>query len=264
MQKIPRPFAVAIGVAMLSVAGVAVAVAAGVAPDDGPSKAVLLQNDAFALEMVGVMSLRLTVAALVGVILALHPSRRRRQGTSRRRRRMPQAQIVLTVAAALMIIVLNDSFERALGLVALGSFIRFRNVVSDPVETAMIFLHIGLGMACGLGQFGIAGTGTVFVSLLLVPVLRMDRRRDTDEEEGVPLIAVELRGDDAGALAELLRSGVQPGSLRGITVSESKGRLRAEIAMETGADPDAFVRDLVADAPCPITHVRWRLIGDDG
>lgn len=260
MGKMPRPFAVLVGIALLS----GIAMAAGVEPDDAPPKAVLLTEDVFAIELVGVMLMRLAAAAVVGVLLAFHPSRRRRQGSSRRRRRMPQAQIILTVAAALMIIVLNDSFERALGLVALGSFIRFRNVVSDPVETAMIFLHIGLGMACGLGQFGIAATGVGFISVLLVPVLRMDRRRDNDDDEGRPLISLELRGDDPGALADLLRAGAAPGTLRSVTVSEKKGRMRAELVMDGGADPDGFVRELVSDAPCPITHIDWRLIGEDG
>ena len=76
---------------------------------------------------------------------------------------MERAQILLCVSGALMMIIIGDSLARAFGIAGAASIVRFRTPVDDPQDTIVLFLALGLGMACGLGAFGIAGLGTAFI-----------------------------------------------------------------------------------------------------
>ena len=78
-----------------------------------------------------------------------------------------QTQSIIAVAGALLVVVIGDSLARAFGLVGLGTFIRFRAGVKDPRDVAILFVMIGIGMACGLGLVATAAVGTLFVSAVL-------------------------------------------------------------------------------------------------
>ncbi len=79
-----------------------------------------------------------------------------------------QAQVLLCVAGALMMIIIGDSLARAFGVAGGASIVRFRTPVQDPKDSMILFLALGLGMACGLGAFAIAGLGTAFLCTVLV------------------------------------------------------------------------------------------------
>ncbi len=66
-----------------------------------------------------------------------------------------------------MVAVIGDSMARAFGLVGLGAFIRFRSGIKDPRDAAVMFVMIGIGMACGLGAVPIAVVATLFVTVVL-------------------------------------------------------------------------------------------------
>jgi uncharacterized membrane protein YhiD involved in acid resistance len=78
-----------------------------------------------------------------------------------------QTQSIIAVAGTMLVVVIGDSLARAFGLVGLGTFIRFRAGVKDPRDVAVLFVMIGIGMACGLGLIGTATVGTLFVALVL-------------------------------------------------------------------------------------------------
>lgn len=118
---------------------------------------------------------QLVVAALLGAAIAFHPRRRprpldeERQGTAR-------SQILMAVASALMVQVIGDSMARAFGLVGLGSSIRFRTDVRSPVDAAVLFLSIGIGMATGMSEYRLAlvATAFIFVALYFVEPARRE------------------------------------------------------------------------------------------
>jgi hypothetical protein len=90
------------------------------------------------------------------------------------------AAILLCLAGALMMVIIGDSLARALGIAGGASIIRFRTPIKDPKDALIFLLLLGLGMACGLGNFPVAGLGTFFVSLLLLfltPETKSKRRR---------------------------------------------------------------------------------------
>ncbi len=114
----------------------------------------------------GVEALKLVFAALIGALVsAVH---RRHPGDKPISRSLAQAQILLCVAGALMMIIIGNSLARALGIAGGATIVRFRTPVEDPKDSTVLFLLLGLGMACGLGEFGVAGFGTLFLCLCLV------------------------------------------------------------------------------------------------
>ncbi|HET8541188.1 MAG TPA: DUF4956 domain-containing protein [Anaeromyxobacter sp.] len=109
---------------------------------------------------------RFAAAVAIGALIAARPWRVL-MGRRPPRPEMVQAQILLCVAAALVIVVIGDSVAKAFGLVGLGSFVRFRSGLKDPRDAAVLFLVIGLGMACGHGALGVAFAGASLAALLL-------------------------------------------------------------------------------------------------
>lgn len=109
---------------------------------------------------------RFAAAVAIGAVIAARPWRHL-MGRKGPRPEMVQAQILLCVAAAIITVVIGDSVAKAFGLVGLGSFVRFRSGLKDPRDAAVLFLVIGLGMACGHGSLGVAFAGATFAALLL-------------------------------------------------------------------------------------------------
>lgn len=116
---------------------------------------------------VGDVIVRLAVAALLGAVLAYRPWRRLFAHKKRLRAETAQAQVLIAVAGAIIVAIVGDSLARAFGLVGLGGFIRFRAGIKDPRDAAILFVMIGVGMACGLGFVPIAVVVTLFVALVL-------------------------------------------------------------------------------------------------
>jgi uncharacterized membrane protein YhiD involved in acid resistance len=64
-------------------------------------------------------------------------------------------------------VVIGHSTARAFGLVGLGGFIRFRSGIKDTRDAAVMFVMIGIGMACGLGAVPMAVVATLFAAVVL-------------------------------------------------------------------------------------------------
>jgi hypothetical protein len=111
--------------------------------------------------------LRVSFATALGALVAFRPWRRFMKGTRLPSPQGAQSQTIIAASGALMVIVIGESIARAFGLVGLGSFIRFRAGIRDPRDAALLFVMIGIGMACGLGFPVMATTGAALVCLIL-------------------------------------------------------------------------------------------------
>jgi uncharacterized membrane protein YhiD involved in acid resistance len=116
----------------------------------------------------GELFLRMSLATLLGAVVAYRTWRRFMPLTSPPSLQSAQSQTLIAAAGALMVVVIGDNMARAFGLVGLGAFIRFRSGISDPRDAAIMFVMIGIGMACGLGLLHMAVGATVFVAVLLI------------------------------------------------------------------------------------------------
>ena len=118
---------------------------------------------------------KLILAAAIGVIVTSVHRRYRRERPQTQA--MEQAQVLLCVSGALMMIIIGGSVARAFGIAGAASIIRFRTPVEDPKDITILFLLMGLGMAAGVGLFGVAGLGTLFLCLCLVLLNRLGAKR---------------------------------------------------------------------------------------
>lgn len=79
-------------------------------------------------------------------------------------RSMEQAQVLLCVAGALIMIIIGNSLARAFGIAGAAGIIRFRTPVEDPKDVTVLFILMGLGMACGVGALPVAALGGLFLA----------------------------------------------------------------------------------------------------
>jgi uncharacterized membrane protein YhiD involved in acid resistance len=196
--------------------------------------------------------LRMALATVLGACVAYRIWRPLMPFTSPPSTQGAQTQTLIAAAGALMVVVIGDNVARAFGLVGLGSFIRFRSGISDPRDAAVMFVMIGIGMACGLGMsvMAIAGTGFVIILLIIFDVtgkgrskrtivtinaddpplicpqvarlfkntrvVEMSRQRpELGKDSGKLVVELDLRGNmDAATIREILESNNVPGVSR--------------------------------------------------
>jgi uncharacterized membrane protein YhiD involved in acid resistance len=109
-------------------------------------------------------AIRLPLAALLGTVLALRP---RRRGTPERQPAVVQTQIILAVVGSLIMLVVGASLARAFGIVGAANLIRYRSKIEDPKDAVVMLCALSAGLAAGVGLYGLAIIGTVFITLCL-------------------------------------------------------------------------------------------------
>jgi uncharacterized membrane protein YhiD involved in acid resistance len=107
---------------------------------------------------------RLPLAALLGTALALRPKRR---GTPKRQPAVVETQIILAVVGAIIMLVVGASLARAFGIVGVASLIRYRSKIEDPKDAVVMLAALGVGLASGVGLFGLAIFSTFFLVVAL-------------------------------------------------------------------------------------------------
>jgi hypothetical protein len=181
---------------------------------------------------------RLVVAALLGAFLGYRVWRRLLPLALPPARETAQAQTLIAVAGALMVAVIGHSTARAFGLVGLGAFIRFRSGIKDPRDAAVMFVMIGIGMACGLGAVPMAIVATLFASLVLAVF-------DAGQRARLRLTRVAIAVASPSQVADAIRA-VFPGA-RVVDLpntSPEPGRLVLEVVLGESVDAATILRML--------------------
>jgi hypothetical protein len=107
---------------------------------------------------------RLPIAAGLACVLAFRP---RRRGTPKRQMPVIQTQIILAVVGAVIMLVVGASLARAFGIVGAANLIRYRSKVDDPKDAVVMLCTLSVGLAAGVGLYGLAAIGTAFITLCL-------------------------------------------------------------------------------------------------
>ena len=97
-------------------------------------------------------------------MLALRP---RRRGTPERQPAVVQTQIILAVVGSLIMLVVGASLARAFGIVGAANLIRYRSKIDDPKDAVVMLCALSVGLAAGVGLYGLAVIGTLFIALCL-------------------------------------------------------------------------------------------------
>jgi uncharacterized membrane protein YhiD involved in acid resistance len=133
---------------------------------------------------------RLPIAAALGAALALRP---RRRGTPIRQPAVVQTQIVLAVVGALIMLVVGSSLARAFGIVGAANLIRYRSKIDDPKDAVVMLCALSVGLAAGVGLYGLSLFGTAFLVLALLIIEGFEPQTRVFE------LSVKL-GDDTATL----------------------------------------------------------------
>ncbi|MBA3270983.1 MAG: MgtC/SapB family protein [Acidobacteria bacterium] len=135
----------------------------GTQTDDEPFGSMSIDPEALKGELLAAV-IRLPIAALLGTALALRP---RRRGTPTRQPAVVQTQIVLAVVGALIMLVVGASLARAFGIVGAANLIRYRSKIDDPKDAVVMLCALSVGLAAGVGLYGLATFGTMFLVFAL-------------------------------------------------------------------------------------------------
>jgi uncharacterized membrane protein YhiD involved in acid resistance len=119
----------------------------------------------------------LPLATILGAALALRP---RRRGTPTRSSPVIQTQIILSIIGALVMIVVGNSLARAFGVVGAAGLVRYRAKIEDPKDAGVMLTTLAVGLACGIGVYGIAlfATGFIIAVLLVIESLEPVARKE--------------------------------------------------------------------------------------
>jgi hypothetical protein len=109
-------------------------------------------------------AVRLPLAALCGTALALRP---RRASSPPRDPAVIETQIVLAVVGALIMLIVGASLARAFGIAGAANLIRYRAKIEDPKDAVVMLSTLAVGLASGVGLFGIALASTIFLAITL-------------------------------------------------------------------------------------------------
>src|SRR4029450_3996108 len=105
-------------------------------------------------------ALALPLATILGTALAIRP---RRRGAPPRQSQVVQTQIILALIGSLVMIVVGSSLARAFGVVGAAGLVRYRAKVDDPKDAGVMLTTLGVGLACGIGVYGLAVFATLFL-----------------------------------------------------------------------------------------------------
>ena len=104
-------------------------------------------------------AIRLPIAALLGTLLALRP---RRAASPPRDPAVIETQIVLAIVGALIMLIVGASLARAFGIAGAANLIRYRAKIEDPKDAVVMLSTLAVGLASGVGLFGIAAVVDAF------------------------------------------------------------------------------------------------------
>jgi len=76
--------------------------------------------------------------------------------------------VMVCIITAIVMMTIGSNMALSLGLVGSLSIIRFRTAIKEPRDIAFLFWAIAIGLAAGTGEYLIAITGSIIISLLLL------------------------------------------------------------------------------------------------
>jgi hypothetical protein len=154
--------------------------------------------------MVANALLTLPFATAMGAALAFRP---RRRGTPPRSAPVIQTQIILSIVGTVVMLIVGSSLARAFGIVGVASLIRYRAKIDDPKDAVVMLACLTVGLASGVGLYGLAVFATLFMLAVLwiVESLEPEQRKTFELKISAPDPS-EIRAE---VEAILRRSGIK-------------------------------------------------------
>jgi len=190
----------------------------------------------------------LPLATLLGAGLALRP---RRRGSPNRSSQVIQTQIILAIIGALVMIVVGTSLARAFGVVGVAGLVRYRAKIDDPKDASVMLTTLAVGLACGIGLYGLAMFAAVFVTGVLWAI-------ESFEPSARQEFLLEVKTKEAGKLQQkveaLLRRHRVKYELREAKPEEFSYMVKMPMDVKT----DSVSAEIMKIDPDPGTEVQWK------
>lgn len=85
-----------------------------------------------------------------------------------------QTVVVLPMAVAGIVVMVKNSVALAFSLAGVVAGVRFRNSLSDTADALYIFVAIGVGLAAGIGELGVAAVISVVLNYVIMSLWHSD------------------------------------------------------------------------------------------
>jgi len=197
---------------------------------------------------------RLALAAVVGILLsAVHTYVRGNRAVGHS---LARAETLLCVAGALTMILIDNSVARAFGIAGAASIVRFRTPVEDPTDATVLFLLMALGMASGVGAFGLTLAGAAGVCLLLMAFGTLapePRRRNVTFE----LVASGLDFPGSHVQRVFARHGVAVEPAEWSQDTDTRVKYRASV--DEGLSLETLGAELMDRGEAALQSVNWEI-----
>jgi uncharacterized membrane protein YhiD involved in acid resistance len=204
------------------------------APQPLPQQALPAEDGGLeTVQEIKVAMVRLPLAAVLGMALALRP---RRKGTPTRMPAVVQTQIILAVVGAVIMLVVGASLARAFGIVGAANLIRYRSKIDDPKDAVVMLAALAVGLASGVGLYALATFSTAFLMLALGIIESF--------EKGLKRFELKIK---IGAQTDELRPGIESVFKRFELPFEVLASADEEVAYEVSMPLD-MPRDRVTNA----------------
>ena len=193
----------------------------------------------------------LPLATILGAALALRP---RRRGTPPRSSQVVQTQLILSIIGALVMIVVGTSLARAFGVVGAAGLVRYRAKIEDPKDAGVMLTTLAVGLACGIGVYGLAVFATVFLMGVLWVI-------ESFEPSARQEFILEIKSKAAAKLQPTVESLLRRRRVK-YELRESKPEeFSYLVQMPMDVKTDGISAEIIALDPDPGTGVEWKTEG---
>jgi uncharacterized membrane protein YhiD involved in acid resistance len=206
-------------------------------------------------QILGTLSLRLVLAAILGAVLAYRP--RRRVLGLKANPYVAQTQILLAVVASALMIIVGDNAARAFGIFAAVSVVRFRTNIRDPKEITVLLISLAIGLGTGVGRWDLALLLTIF-SVGLLWVLEYREREQVFRSMDLTITTRNVT-ETRDVLREVLKYHNFDSELRTISQTESDktGTLAYSIDISPAVTTDVLSEELLARDGANVESIEW-------
>jgi len=197
--------------------------------------------------MVGRAFLALPLAAGLGAALAFRP---RRRGTPARSAPVIETQIVLAIIGAVVMLIVGSSLARAFGIVGVAGLIRYRAKIDDPKDAVVMLTTLTVGLACGVGLYGLAVFTTPFILAVLWIV-------ESFEPERTKTFELKIAAPDPAALRVDVEAILRRSDIKFELRSAGAKDLMYETQLPFAVRTDRIANAILLLQPGGETEVAW-------
>ena len=192
--------------------------------------------------------LRLPLAAVLGAMLAIRP---KRKGTPPRQPAVIQTQIILAIVGCVVMLVVGSNLARAFGVVGAAGLVRYRAKVEDNKDAGVMLSTLAIGLACGVGVYGLAIFATVFIVGVLWVIESFEPRQRKE-------FTLEVKAKDAAKVQPKVEALLRRRRVRYELRETAPEEFSYFVELPMEQKTDGLSSEIVALDPDAGTAVEWK------